>query len=236
VTNVSSVAPARPAGVPDSEARLVLEGISKRWPGQKAWTIRDVNLRVPAGGAIRISGANGTGKTTLLRVAAGILEPETGTVTVAGLTPSKDRREYMRRMGFLSATASGVYNRLTVRQHLRYWARIAFVPRSARDFAIEEALSRYGLSALAGRRLDRLSMGQRQRVRLAMTFLHAPDLVLLDEPRNSLDSEGYELLADVVAELCARGGAVVWCSPSGEDVGVDITDEYVIESGILRAS
>ena len=94
-------------------------------------------------------------------------------------------------------------------------------------------LDHFGLRAIAGNRSDRLSMGQRQRLRLAMTFVARPDLVLLDEPRNSLDGEGADMLAAAIEGVVDRDGAVLWISPSGEPVNVDFDTRYVLENGQL---
>jgi ABC-2 type transport system ATP-binding protein len=76
------------------------------------------------------------------------------------------------------------------------------------------AVAGMALEELVDRRTDRLSMGQRQRVRLAMTFMHDPDVVLLDEPHTSLDEAGLELLSTAMNAHVERGGALLWCSPS----------------------
>jgi ABC-type multidrug transport system ATPase subunit len=142
-----------------------------------------------------------------------------------------ERREYHRQLGFLSAGDRGLYNRLTVQRHLEYWAALAFMPRRERKPAIESALVKFGLEDLANRRCDRMSQGQRQRVRLAMTMLHSPRLVLLDEPRNSLDDEGMAFLVQGVREVVARGGTVLWCSPTGEEQPIDFDCRYMLEDG-----
>ena len=131
-------------------------------------------------------------------------DPDAGTVTVDGLSSDANWREYHRRIGFLSAGDRGLYNRFSVRGHLEYGARIAFVPRARRREAVDEALVRFGLTDLATRRADRLSQGQRQRLRLALTVVHDPKVLLLDEPRNSLDDEG---LAMLIARHRRRPGA-----------------------------
>jgi ABC-type multidrug transport system ATPase subunit len=79
-----------------------------------------------------------------------------------------------------------------------------------------------------------MSMGQRQRVRLAMALLHAPDLVLLDEPRNSLDDDGYRVLSGQVMAAARRGAAVLWCSPRGEDRVLSFDASYTLEDGRLE--
>jgi ABC-type multidrug transport system ATPase subunit len=212
---------------------LELYRIVKSWRGPGR-VLDHVDLVVQPGSAVHIMGRNGSGKTTLLRIAVGLIKPEAGSVASAGLSPDLDRRRYQQRIGFLAAGDRALYARMTARDHLKFWARLNFVPSSREGEAIERAIIRFGLSELADRRVDRISMGQRQRVRLAGFFLHDPTVVLLDEPRNSLDEDGIELLADWTEELRQRGGALVWCSPHGEAAEVQFTDRYVLERGQLR--
>ena len=195
-----------------------------------------VSLALSAGTVTWIGGRNGAGKTTLIRIAAGILIPQSGTARLSGLDPIRDRGTYQRRLGYLSAGDRGLYARMTVRQHLDYWARLAYVPRDDRSRRVAEGIAAFELEALADQRVDRMSMGQRQRVRLAMAFLHLPHVVLLDEPRNSLDEDGYRLLNEQIAAVAGRGGAVLWCSPRGEEHVMDIDASYALEDGRLVAA
>ena len=94
---------------------------------------------------------------------------------------------------------------------------------------------RFGLTQIAKRRADRLSQGQRQRLRLALTFLHNPKVLLLDEPRNSLDEEGLAILGRAIQDVLAGGGAVIWCSPAGEIQPIEFDRRLLIEDGILRS-
>lgn len=196
--------------------------------------LRSVNLSLAAGSVAWIGGRNGAGKTTLLRIAAGILFPQAGTVRLCGLDPFKDRRAFHRRLGFLSAGDRGLHARMTVEQHLDYWARLAYVPRSERKLRVGDGIARFELDDLAGRRVDRMSMGQRQRVRLLMALLHEPTVILLDEPRNSLDEDGYRVLNEQVAAATARGAGVVWCSPHGEDHVLSFDASYELRDGTLE--
>jgi ABC-2 type transport system ATP-binding protein len=220
----------------DAGALMSFAGIWRYWGrGKNRWAVlRGIDLDVAPGTVTGIGGRNGAGKTTLLRIATAILSPDAGTVTVDGLSSDASWREYHRRLGFLSAGDRGLYARFSVRGHLEYGARIAFVPRERRGDAVDEALVRFGLTDLATRRADRLSQGQRQRLRLALTVVHEPKVLLLDEPRNSLDDDGLEMLARAVEEVVARRGAVIWCSPAGEAQPVGFDRSYVIEEGTLR--
>jgi ABC-type multidrug transport system ATPase subunit len=196
---------------------LAMHMISKRW-GQRQ-VLDEAELVVDAGTAVHLAGRNGVGKTTLLRIASGLIGPDAGVVELDGLKPVRDRRRYAAAVGFLTAGDRGLIARLTVRQTLRLWARLAMIPGREIPAAIDWAVEHFGLQELVDHRLDRSSLGQRQRVRLAQTFMHRPRLVLLDEPTNSLDEEGVATINAAVDQLLARNGAVVWCSP-GQDGSV----------------
>jgi ABC-2 type transport system ATP-binding protein len=235
-TSTRQADPALPTTLDPRSTVLSLAGIWRYWGrGKNRWAVlRGIDLDVAPGTIIGIGGKNGAGKTTLLRIATAILSPDAGTVTVDGIPSDASWREYHRRIGFLSAGDRGLYPRFSVRGHLDYCARIAFIPRTMRRQAVDEALIRFGLTDLAGRRADRLSQGQRQRLRLALTVVHRPQVLLLDEPRNSLDDEGLTMLSAAIEEVLARGGAVVWCSPAGEEQPVEFDRRLVIDGGTLR--
>jgi ABC-type multidrug transport system ATPase subunit len=212
---------------------LKLSGITKAWPGAEAPVLDGIDLDLWPGAVVRIAGANGAGKTTLVRIAAGLIRPESGRVLLGDLDSEADRMAFQREIGFLSAASAGLYARLTVRDHVRLWSRLALLGGREAAAAAERALDALALRGLAARRVDRLSMGQRQRVRLAGAFLHDPAVVLLDEPLNSLDEEGATLLAAAATRVCAAGGAVVCCAPSGERDPVPSDFRLTIDAGRL---
>jgi ABC-2 type transport system ATP-binding protein len=213
----AAAAPVAPAGAGAKSASsappLELRGITKSWPGLPG-VLDGVDLTLDPGTAVAIVGANGIGKTTMLRIACGLIRPQSGTVTLAGLDSERDRTEFQRRSGFLSAGNSGLYARLKPEHHLDMWAKLALIPKARRREAIARAATRFELEPLFGKRVDRLSMGQRQRLRIALSFLHDPEVVFLDEPATSLDDEGIGLVSAAVQDLKARGGAAVVCQPA----------------------
>ncbi len=216
----------------DEGGLLVLDCVRKRWGAQTV--LRDVGLSVQRGSVVSIGGANGAGKTTLLRIAAGLIRPESGTVEVDGLHPERDRRSYLRRTALLSAGDRALYARLSPRRHLDLGARLALLSAGERRRAVQRSLARFALDEFADRRADRLSTGQRQRVRLAMALVHDPELVLLDEPANSLDRSGLELLTAYLDDLCARGGAGVWCAPESSATPLGADTALRLADGELR--
>src|SRR4051794_3906778 len=130
-----------------AEPPLALTGIVKRWPGVPP-VLEGVDLRLHTGRATGIEGRNGAGKTTLLRIACGLILPDSGTVRVRGLDPERERTEFHRSVGFLSAGNSGLYARLKAEHHLETWARLALLPRPERDRAIGRVSERFELAPL----------------------------------------------------------------------------------------
>lgn len=218
MTVEAALAPASHTPERPDRARLELAGVSKAWDRGRRRVLEGVDLKLESGTLLSLTGGNGAGKTTLLRIVAGLIGADSGTVRLDGFDPFRQRRQFQRRLGFLSAGQTGLYARISVDAHLDYWARIALLPRQDRRRLIAQAIRTFELGELRGRRVDRLSMGQRQRVRLAMAFLHEPRLVLLDEPQNSLDEGGIALLNRVMVDFTRGGGTVVCCSPSGEHI------------------
>ncbi len=216
-------------------AALALRAISKRWRKDLPLVLDGLDLTLEPGKSAWVGGRNGIGKTTMLRVAAGLIEPDSGRAEVWGVAPGENRRRYQQLVSFLPAGDRGLYARLTVRRQLEFWARIALVPRACFREWIEDAIDTFDLRELAERRVDRMSMGQRQRLRIAMTFLPRPEVVLLDEPLTSLDTESGELLQTAVKQLLERDGAVLWCSPSGEHLDMSFDAHWMLERGRLVA-
>jgi ABC-type multidrug transport system ATPase subunit len=192
-----------------------------------------IDLDLPAGSAVAITGRNGVGKTTLLRVAGGLILPDEGSVWLDGASPRFSRRDFHRRLGYLSAGDRGLYARLSVRRHLDLWGKLALLPPGARAEAVARSLERFELTDLAEQRVDRVSMGQRQRVRLAMAFLHEPDVVLLDEPLTSLDPPSAVCVGAAILELRDRGGSALWCAPALDGVAIDFDQVTEIIEGRL---
>lgn len=212
---------------------LEISGVVKRWRKAPAPILDGVDLSVREGQRVWIGGRNGAGKTTLLRVISGLIDPEKGEVRAYGLHPVKNRRDFHRRVRFLSAGNTGLYARLSVRQQVDCWARIALLPRAERSAVVDEILDAFALRELERHRSDRLSMGQRQRLRIALAFIGWPDVVLLDEPHTSLDGEGGAALRAAIDTTARRGGAVVWCSPTGENIDFEFDSRFVLENGVL---
>lgn len=200
------------------DAAIRLQGVTKHYGGQVVLDALD--LVVPVGQTVAILGPSGTGKTTLLRIVGGGLQPDSGRVEVLGaelatLTGSR-RRRLRRRIGLLyqnDALVPGLrvlHNVLIGR--LGYWSfgrslrSLLFPAERARA---EQALAEVGLEGRSEDPLGNLSGGQRQRVLIAQALATEPDLLLLDEPITGLDLPSQQRIIELIAELTASGTAVV---------------------------
>jgi heme ABC exporter ATP-binding subunit CcmA len=162
------------------------------------------DLDLERGQVALLQGANGAGKTSLLRTCAGLLPVVAGSAHVLGCDLTVDRRAVRRRVGMLGH-ANALYDDLTVEDNVRFAVRAA----GGAVAAVEPALVRLGLAGrLRTVAAGRLSAGQRRRTALAALVARAPELWLLDEPHAGLDAEHRDLLDDLI-RTAARGGAAI---------------------------
>ena len=166
------------------------------------------DLTVEPGQVVLLRGANGAGKTSLLRLCAGLIPISSGEALVLGEDLTVDRRGVRRRVGLLGH-ATQLYDDLSVRDNVRFAVRAA----GAAAAAAEAALDRVGLTGrLPATPASRLSAGQRRRTALAVLVARRPELWLLDEPYAGLDAEARGLLDALVSEAVAGGASVIIAS------------------------
>lgn len=198
------------------ETVIALRGIGVTVDGTDI--LDGIDLQVRAGEHLAVLGPNGSGKTTLLRILSTYLYPTRGTATVLGMTYGRgDLRELRPRIGFVSTGLDRLLHGRAPALPLVAAARIGgtWPPPDVLDDpqsrgAAQRALARVGAGHLADRRVDTLSQGERQRVRMARALAIEPTLVLLDEPFAGLDLGGREsLLADLDTLLAEPGGPTV---------------------------
>lgn len=193
----------------DVDSELRVERLTKSY-GTEAPVLRGVDLTVPGGALAAVLGPSGCGKTTLLRIVAGFLHADTGTVTVGGrvLTgPGVQLPPERRRIGIVPQEGA-LFPHLSVARNVAFG--LTGSDRSERRRRTEEMLGLVGLTGYGDRMPHELSGGQQQRIALARALAPRPALVLLDEPFNALDSAlRAEVRADVRAALRATGATAL---------------------------
>ncbi len=189
---------------------VILHELTKRFraAGRSIVAVNRLSFSVHQGEVYGLLGPNGAGKTTTLRMIIGLLRPDSGYASVAGFRTDDVANEVKQRIGLVSAS-DGVYPWLSVREMLLFFADLyGLEPRHARSNlrTLSELL---GLTPLLDRRCSLLSTGQRQRVILARALIHAPPVMLLDEPTRGLDVLGSQVIVDYIGQLRAQGKAVI---------------------------
>ena len=185
---------------------IAVQGLVFDYPGTRA--LDDVSFSLEPQTITALVGPNGAGKTTLLRCLAGLDTPFAGQVNVAGLDVLSEPRQSHRRMGFL-ADSFGLYDELTVEQCLLYRAAALGLPASKQATAARLAAERLALGNRFGQKVGTLSRGLRQRLAIAETIVHHPEVLLLDEPASGLDPEARIGLAQTLRRLRDEGMTIM---------------------------
>lgn len=190
--------------LPLAEPRLSAAGLGKRF-GRRV-LFRDLAFDLGPGDGLAIRGANGAGKSTLLQILAGVQAPSAGDVRLVLDGAAVEDEVRPLRTGFV-APYLNVYDAFTAEENLRFLARARRLPEP--EARITAALTRVGLDGRGGDFVRTYSSGMRQRLRLAAALLHAPAILLLDEPTSNLDAPGRAVVEAVAAEHRASGGVLV---------------------------
>ncbi|QIX63286.1 ABC transporter ATP-binding protein [Hymenobacter lutimineralis] len=205
---------------------LELDHLSKRYGGTEA--LRDLTLHVPAGSVYGLLGPNGSGKTTTLGLALGVLNPTAGAVRWFGQALSAASK---RRVGVLLETPN-FYPYLSARQNLQVVAEVKRAPTSQLD----EVLETVGLRNRQHDAFQGFSLGMKQRLALASTLLGQPEVLVLDEPTNGLDPQGIAEVRTLVQRLAAEGKTIILASHLLDEIEKVCTHVAVLQRGQLRAA
>lgn len=177
-------------------------GLSKSLGGRTV--LREIDLDISAGEFVALTGENGSGKTTLLRCLAGIARPSAGEVHWFG-QPTANQPNQRRLVGMV-AHESRFYAHLTLRENLLFAARMCQVAAPVQR--VGAWLDQTGLRAFADRQTRQVSRGMRQRLAIARALIHAPQILLLDEPFSGLDAAACDWLGSLLREQRERGCAI----------------------------
>ena len=188
--------------------------------------VRDVSFVAPDGQITGLLGPNGAGKTTLLRILATLIVPDAGRATVGGLDVVRDRFAVRERIGVLS-DARGLYPRLTARENIRYYGGLHGLTGAALDARVDLLVATLGLDAIADRRAQGFSQGEKMKVAIARALVHDPATILLDEPTNGLDIMSVRALREQLRQLRGAGKCVLFSSHVMQEVAA-LCDRIVI--------
>jgi ABC-2 type transport system ATP-binding protein len=215
------------------ELSINFKNISKIERGQK-W-VDQVTLQIAPGEIFGLIGSNGSGKTTLLKIAATLLLPTSGEGWVGGYALQKNPREIRRIIGYMPAEF-GIDPHVSVKEYLDFYAACYHIAPSNRPKLINELLELVDLQHRQDAPLGTLSLGLKQRLSLARTLLHEPQILILDEPAAGMDPRGRAELLNLLVELANLGKTVFLSSHVMADVAGICTRLGIMEAGQLLAS
>lgn len=185
---------------------LEAHGLSCRYGPRRAVT--DLNLKLKKGEILGLLGANGAGKSTTMKMLAGVLAPSDGHVIVNGISLAENPREAKRQLGYLPEQPP-LYPELTVLEYLRFCSELREIPRNARADAVSRAMMECDLHSLSRRLIGNLSKGYQQRCGIAQAILHQPAIVILDEPTVGLDPIQIRGIRRLIRTLGSERGIIL---------------------------
>jgi sodium transport system ATP-binding protein len=211
--------------------------ISKSFVDKRAGTVnavKNVSFRCNPGEIFGLLGPNGAGKTTLLRMLATILLPTSGTATIQGFDLLTQSIEIRRAIGYVS-TSTALYERLTPREMITYFGRLHGLSEQKLAQRIDEVFSELSIDEFAERRCDKLSTGQKQRVNIARTIIHEPEVLFFDEPTNGLDLMTARTIVRFIRRCRDQGKTVVFSTHIMSEVEALCDRIAVIYQGSIAA-
>jgi len=204
-----------------------VDSLSHRY--HRDWAIRDISFEIERKGVLGLLGSNGAGKSTVMNILCGVLNQTQGAVHIDGIDMRAKPEDAKRLLGFLPQNAP-LHLELTVAEYLRYCAGIRNVHDGRIAAAVTDVMERCGVAHVAQRLLRNLSGGYRQRVGIAQAIVHAPKVVVLDEPTNGLDPNQILEMRKLIKQI-GEESVVIFSSHILTEIQATCRDVKMIESG-----
>lgn len=194
------------------------------------FAVHDVSFTCTPGRIFSLLGPNGAGKTTTLRMIATLLTPTDGSIRVAGHDVQQQSSEVRRRIGFLTGSTN-LYERLTPLEAVKYFADLHGLAPETFKRRKEQLFTQLGINDFQSKRIGQLSTGMKQKVSIARTMIHDPQVVIFDEPTSGLDVISAAAIIDLIRACKAEGKTVIFSSHIMSEVDLLCDELAVIHRG-----
>ena len=179
--------------------------------GKKFFAVDNVSFSAKPGAILGLLGPNGAGKTTLLRMLSTALKPSSGNASFMGIDLVKNPIDVRKRIRFLSDN-TGLYGRLTAREMIEYYGRLHGLELTELHERMEKLFSVLEMTEFVDKRNASLSSGMKQKVSIARTLIHEPDIIMFDEPTTGLDVAAAEAILNFIESCKKQGKTVIFCT------------------------
>ncbi len=205
---------------------LEFKNVSKTFGDRTA--VQDLSFMVRPGEIYGLIGPNGSGKTTTLKMIAGLYRPTSGNITVQGNDVTEASTKAREHLGYVPDEPMA-YDRLTGREFLQFVGELFGMDRALRDERIDSLLGEFGIQDLAGALFGSYSRGTKQKISMIAAFLHGPELIMIDEPMVGLDPASARTVKRMLVEFAGNGGAVLLSTHT-----LSTADEICGKIGLLK--
>ena len=195
---------------------IEVKGLTKSFKDVDA--LKGISFKVPKGEVLGLLGENGAGKTTTLRILATMLKPTKGTAILSGHDILKNQQAVRREIGILFGGESGLYDRLTARENIAYYAELNDISKEEIKERMDYLTKILDMEEYIDRRVGKFSKGMKQKVAIARSIVHNPPIMLFDEPTSGLDVTAARTIHSFIEECRKEGKTVIFSSHSMVEV------------------
>lgn len=208
---------------------------------KKVSAVDNISFEVKNGEIVGLLGENGAGKTTTLRMLATMLKPSSGTALINNYDVNKDSESVRGEIGILFGGEVGIYDRLTGRENIRYFAQLNGMSKEETEKSIEYLAENFQMKEYLDRKAGKFSRGMKQKISIARSIVHNPSVVLFDEPTSGLDVTAARIVQDFIKKCKSENKAVIFSSHSMSEVEklcdriIIIHNGKIIETGTIES-
>jgi sodium transport system ATP-binding protein len=182
------------------------------------YAVKEVELTVNQGEVLGLLGENGAGKTTTLRMLATMLKPTSGTAVISGTDILNEPEQVRNKIGILFGGEVGLYDKLTARENIEYFGQLNNMTQEQIDSRIEELVRRFEIGEYIDRRVGKFSKGMKQKVSIARSIVHDPEVMLFDEPTSGLDVTASRVVHQFIKDCREENKTIIFSSHSMAEV------------------